>query len=40
MKVILVNGSPHSHGCTFTALEVVAAALNAEVLNRILPGLN
>jgi len=30
MKVILVNGSPHPHGCTFTALEVVAAALNAD----------
>ncbi|SEM16478.1 NADPH-dependent FMN reductase [Syntrophus gentianae] len=30
MKVILVNGSPHPHGCTFTALEVVAAALNED----------
>jgi multimeric flavodoxin WrbA len=29
MKVILVNGSPHPHGCTFTALEVVATTLNA-----------
>lgn len=28
MHVILVNGSPHPHGCTFTALEIVAAALN------------
>ena len=28
MKVILVNGSPHPDGCTFTALQVVAAALN------------
>lgn len=28
MKVILVNGSPHLHGCTFTALGVVSAALN------------
>lgn len=28
MHVILVNGSPHPHGCTFTALETVAAALN------------
>lgn len=28
MHVILVNGSPHPHGCTYTALEIVAAALN------------
>jgi len=27
MHVILVNGSPHPEGCTFTALETVAAAL-------------
>jgi multimeric flavodoxin WrbA len=27
MKVLLVNGSPHKHGCTYTALEEVAAAL-------------
>jgi multimeric flavodoxin WrbA len=30
MKVLLVNGSPHEKGCTYTALEEVAAALNAE----------
>lgn len=30
MKVLLVNGSPHENGCTYTALEEVAAALNAE----------
>jgi multimeric flavodoxin WrbA len=30
MKVVLVNGSPHPHGCTFTALEEVCGALNAE----------
>ena len=30
MKVLLVNGSPHEKGCTFTALEEVANALNAE----------
>lgn len=30
MNVILVNGSPHRHGCTFTALTVVADALNEE----------
>ncbi len=28
MKVLLVNGSPHVHGCTFTALEEVSKALN------------
>lgn len=30
MKVILVNGSPHEKGCTYTALSVVAEALNKE----------
>lgn len=30
MKVILINGSPNSKGCTYTALSEVAAALNAE----------
>ena len=30
MKVILVNGSPNAEGCTFTALEEVAGALNQE----------
>lgn len=30
MKVLLVNGSPHPHGCTFTALEEVSGALRAE----------
>ena len=29
MKVLLVNGSPHEHGCTYTALAETAAALNA-----------
>ncbi len=28
MKVLLVNGSSNEHGCTFTALEEVACALN------------
>lgn len=28
MKVVLINGSPHEHGCTFTALEEVARGLN------------
>ena len=26
-KVLLINGSPHAHGCTFTALSVVAGVL-------------
>ena len=30
MKVLLVNGSPHRQGCTYTALTEVASALNAE----------
>lgn len=30
MKVLLVNGSPHDKGCTYTALEEVAKILNAE----------
>ena len=28
MKVLLVNGSPHRDGCTFTSLSEVAEALN------------
>lgn len=27
MKVLLINGSPHEHGCTFTALSEVADVL-------------
>jgi multimeric flavodoxin WrbA len=30
MNVVLVNGSPNLHGCTFTALKTVAAVLNEE----------
>ena len=30
MKVLLVNGSPHSNGCTYTALCEVAGALEAQ----------
>ncbi len=30
MKVILVNGSPHSQGCTYTALNEIAETLNKE----------
>ncbi len=29
MKVLLVNGSPHKMGCTYTALEEVAGVLNS-----------
>ena len=27
MKVLLINGSPHERGCTYTALRIVADAL-------------
>lgn len=30
MKVLLINGSPHRQGCTFTALSEVGSALNEE----------
>lgn len=30
MKVLLVNGSPHENGCTYTALAEVAETLNKE----------
>ena len=30
MKVLLVNGSPHKNGCTYTALDEVAKTLNEE----------
>jgi multimeric flavodoxin WrbA len=30
MKVVLVNGSPHEKGCTFTALQEISCCLNAE----------
>ena len=30
MKVLLINGSPHAKGCTYTALCEVAEALNKE----------
>lgn len=30
MKVILVNGSPHKEGCTYTALQEVAGSLEKE----------
>lgn len=30
MNVLLINGSPHAHGCTDAALQEVAKALNAD----------
>ena len=30
MKVLLINGSPHEHGCTYTALRELADTLEAE----------
>lgn len=30
MNVLLVNGSPHLHGCTYTALSETAKTLKAE----------
>lgn len=30
MKVLLVNGSPHQHGCTYTALAEIAHTLQEE----------
>lgn len=33
MKVMLVNGSPHKGGCTYTALSEVAGILNSENIN-------
>ena len=30
MKVILVNGSPHANGCTYTALQEIEHELNAQ----------
>ena len=38
MKALLINGSPHEKGCTYTALSLIAGELNAagietEILN-------
>ena len=30
MKALLINGSPHEHGCTYTALAELAKTLEAE----------
>ena len=32
MRVLLVNGSPHEHGCTDTALREISSAVEAEGL--------
>ncbi|MDD4274848.1 MAG: flavodoxin family protein [Desulfobacter postgatei] len=36
MKVILVNGSPHPKGCTFTALKTVAKVLEEEEIQSLI----
>ncbi len=33
MKVLLINGSPHEKGCTYTALAEIAAVLEGEGVN-------
>lgn len=38
MKVILVNGSPHEKGCTYTALAEVASALEQRASKQIFSG--
>ena len=35
MKVLLVNGSPHKEGCTFTALSEVARTLEEEKIETV-----
>ena len=32
MNVLLINGSPHAHGCTDAALQEIAKALNADAI--------
>ena len=34
MKALLINGSPHEHGCTYTALRELADTLEAEGTRR------
>ena len=36
MRVVLVNGSPHEHGCTRRALDEVASALAADGIELLL----
>ena len=33
MKVIMLNGSPHKGGCTYTALSIVAEELKKQVID-------
>lgn len=35
MKVLLVNGSPHKNGCTYTALCEVSSALNENGISSV-----
>ena len=40
MNVLLINGSPHEKGCTYTALSLIAGELNkagidTEILHRL-----
>ena len=35
MKVLLVNGSPHQHGCTYTALAEIAHTLQEEGIDTV-----
>ena len=40
MKVLLINGSPHEKGCTYTALSLIAGELKAQgIETEILHGL-
>lgn len=39
MKVLLVNGSPHKNGCTYTALCEVSSALNENGISTDIFGL-
>lgn len=33
MKVLMINGSPHKNGFTYTALSEIAETLNGEHIN-------
>ena len=35
MKVLLLNGSPHKNGCTYTALSIIAEQLEKVYQNII-----
>lgn len=39
LKVVLLNGSPHEKGCTFTALSEVAGELKKKILKQRFCGL-